>query len=168
MGYFKRKTFYAGKPENPLLFFRIFIKTTFFPKVRQSMLSIELNETELCNMDAKKKLCTKPENPILFFRIFIKTTFFPKVRQSLLCIELYETNLCNFDAKKKLWTNGFWSKIAILCQKTKSKPPKKKRSQMGYGQKLPFWYNEFPGFPAQNDFFSHKLFAYSFFLCGLD
>ena len=38
---------------------------------------------------------------------------------------------------------------------------------MDYGQRLPFWY-EFSGFPVQNGFFYHKLFVYSFFLCGLD
>ena len=68
----------------------------------------------------------KPENPILFFRIFIKTTFFPQVRQSLLSIEMYETKLVILDTKEKLFTNELWSKIAILCQKTKSEPCEKK------------------------------------------
>ena len=56
MGY--GETFYVGKPENSILFFRIIITTTFFSHVRQSMLSIEMYETKLSNFDAKKKLCT--------------------------------------------------------------------------------------------------------------
>ena len=46
MGY--GETFYVGKPENSILFFRIIIKTTFFFHVRQSMPSIEMYETNLC------------------------------------------------------------------------------------------------------------------------
>ena len=75
-------------------------------------------------MVKKAIFCQNIEKFHFILQNFHQNPFLSPVGQSMLSMELYKTKLYNLDAKKKLYRNG--SKIATLCQKTKSKPHKKK------------------------------------------